>query len=165
MRIQELAEKLVNFTKNEIDKIIRNIEENKRQDIAKDFESTVKFLMSRNKKGHKGLNWLDELKYLDRNPFVDVIEDLPTMFTKGREHIIKVHLVQSNYRIKRDGTIFIVDNDKNDEYNQRCRSYIFSYSYYNNNDTPDTQVRLHYYGFSIDTNFKSDKKTLIVDKV
>lgn len=142
------------FIRNKIDACIRKVEENKRQEIAKSYESTVKFLMSRNKKGTNGLNWLDEIKYLERNPFVDSIDDKPTPFTKGREHKLSVHLVQSNYRIKRNGELFLIE----EENIQRCKSYIFSYVYYNNNDTPDNQVRLHYIGFQIDNIYDPNKK-------
>ena len=143
-----------NFVRSKIDSSIRRIEENKRQEIAKSYASTVKFLMSRNKSGENGLNWLDEIKYLDRNPFVDSVEDSPTPFTKGREHKLSIRLVQSNYRIKRNGELFLTEEDNI----QRCKSYIFTYVYYNNNDTPDNQVRLHYIGFSIDNVYNPDRK-------
>ena len=137
-----------------VDNIIRNREEKKREEIAKNYESTVKFLMSRNKDGKNGLNWLDQIKYLNRNPFVDIIEDKPSMFTKGREHRITIRLVQSNYRIKRSGELFILkDTDIS-----RCKAYTFSYLYYNNNDTPDNQIRLHYIGFSIESTYHTDWK-------
>lgn len=152
--IKKIISNIINFSKNKIDNVIRKIEETKRQEIAKSYESTVKFLTSRNKKGENGLNWLDEIKYLERNPFVDSIEDVPTLFTKGREHKLLIRLVQSNYRIKRNGETFLIE----DKEIQRCKSYVFTYIYYNNNDTPDNQIRLHYLGFQIDNIYDPNKK-------
>lgn len=58
MKIQELIIKLVNKTKEFVNKLIRDIDENKRLEIAESFQSTVDFLMNRTK-NNKGLIWLD----------------------------------------------------------------------------------------------------------
>ena len=154
MKLKELAIKLIDKTKEDIDKFLRNIDEVKRQEIAKDYESTVKFLMRKNKKG-KNLTWLDEIKYLERNPFVDSVRDVPTPFTKGREHKLVVRLVQSNYRIKKNGEIFKVDEvDSN-----RLKAYEFVYSYYKPiQEKDDTSVKLYYMGFNLDGKFDASRK-------
>ena len=54
MKIQELIIKLVNKTKEFVNKLIRDIDENKRLEIAESFQSTVDFLMNRTKNS-KGL--------------------------------------------------------------------------------------------------------------
>ena len=153
MKIGELAVKLVDRTKEKLDYLLRSIDENKRLEIAKDFESTVKFLMRKTKDG-KGLNWLDEIKYLDRNPFVDSVKDIPSPFTKGREHKLVVRLVQSNYRIKKDGTVFLIK----DEGIERCKGYEFIYLYYRYKEKDDTKIKLHFVSFNIDNKYDKDKK-------
>ena len=138
--------------------LIRKIEEKRRQEIAKDFESTVNFLIKRNN-NKKCLTFLDELKYIDRNPFVESVTDAGTPFTKGREHKLTIRLIQSNYRIKKNGEIFSIDIENDIS---RCKSYEFFYSYYKPiNKCKDTEVKLYYYGYSIDMHYNKDKKTYI----
>lgn len=154
MNINKLAIKLVDKTKEKIDYLLRSIDERKRLEISKSYESTVKFLMRKTKNG-KGLNWLDEIKYLDRNPFVDSVKDIPSPFTKGREHKLIVRLVQSNYRIKKDGSVFLIEEkDIN-----RCKGYEFIYLYYKYKENDDTKIKLHFVTFNIDNKYDKDKRT------
>ncbi len=163
MRIQELAVKLINKTKGLVDKLMRDIDETKRLEIAESFQSTVNFLMNRTKNG-KGLTWLDQLKYLDRNPFVDTIKDIPTVFTKGREHKISVRLVQTNYRIKKNGEVFLLDPGE-DTGLERCKSYEFIYSYYKpQQQKKDNEVKLYFWGFNINMTHDKEAKTHVVYK-
>ena len=147
-----------NIIHNFFNKIIRNIEDKKRQEISKSYESTVNFLIRKSK---NKLTWLDELKYLDRNPFVDEVKDFATPFTKGREHKLTIRLVQSNYRIKKNGEIFKIDinNDMN-----KCKAYEFFYSYYKPvSEKNDTEIKLYYGGFNLNMTYNKDNKTYIVD--
>jgi len=153
MTFNKLMIKIVDKAKEKLDYLLRSIDENKRLEIAKDFESTVKFLMRKTKNG-KGLNWLDEIKYLDRNPFVDSVKDIPSPFTKGREHKLIIRLVQSNYRIKKDGSIFLI----NDGGIERCKGYEFIYLYYRYKEKDDTKIKLHFVSFNIDNKYDKDKK-------
>lgn len=163
MVIKRLLKKLVDKTNEQVDKFLRQIDDRKRALIAKDFESTVKFLMRKTKDG-KGLNWLDELKYLERNPFVDGIDDFGTPFTKGRERKLTIRLIRTNYRIKKNGEIFIIPIENN-EINTRCKSYEFHYMYYKlNSDKNDTEIKLHYTGFNISTKNNPDSKILKIDE-
>lgn len=161
MSLKDLAIKIIDETKEQIDKILRNIDEHKRLEIAQSFQSTVDFLINKGKNG-KGLTWLDQLKYLDRNPFVDIIKDNPSMFTKGREHKVVVRLIQSNYRIKKNGEVFIVD-PATDNSLERCKAYEFNYTYYKpTQQKKDNEVRLYYHGFNIDMVRNKDGKTHVV---
>lgn len=156
MKFKNLKNNLINFCKNSLNKFLRDIDDKKRTEIAKSYESTVKFLM---RKGKHGLTWLDELKYLDRNPFVDEVKDFATPFTKGREHKLTIRLVQSNYRIKKNGEIFTI-NIENDY--TRCKAYEFLYSYYKPiNEKKDTEVKLYYGGFNLNMTYSKDNKTYI----
>lgn len=162
MKIQELIIKLVNKTKEFVNKLIRDIDENKRLEIAESFQSTVDFLMNRTK-NNKGLIWLDQLKYLDRNPFVDTIKDIPTMYTKGREHKIIVRLIQTNYRIKKNGEVFILD--PGNIRLERCKSYEFIYSYYKHQQQKkDNEVKLYFCGFNLNMTYDKEAKTYVVYK-
>lgn len=162
MKIQELIIKLVNKTKEFVNKLIRDIDENKRLEIAESFQSTVDFLMNRTKNS-KGLIWLDQLKYLDRNPFVDTIKDIPTMYTKGREHKIIVRLIQTNYRIKKNGEVFILD--LRDTRLERCKSYEFIYSYYKHQQQKkNNEVKLYFCGFNLNITHDKEAKIYVVYK-
>lgn len=160
MVIKKFINKLINKTNDEVNKFIRYIDEKRRKDIAKDFQSTVSFLMRKENKS-KGLNYLDELKYLDRNPFVDVVEDVPTMFTKGREHKLVVRLIQTNYRIKRGGEIFLLDTDEV----ERCKAYEFTYLYYKFQEPDDTKIKLKFVGFGLKMNYDKNAKTKLIINV
>lgn len=145
------------FLNKFFNKIIRKIEDKKREQIASSFSSTANFLM---RKGKYTLSCLDELKYLDRNPFVDEVKDFATPFTKGREHKLIIRLVQSNYRIKKSGEIFTVNIDN--DYS-KCKSYEFNYSYYKPlTEKNDTEVKLYYSGFNLNMTYNKDNKTYIV---
>lgn len=160
MRIQELGVKLVNKTKELIDKLVRDIDEVKRLEIAESFQSTINFLMNRTKNGN-GLTWLDQLKYLDKNPFVDTIKDVPTVFTKGREHKVIIRLVQTNYRIKKNGEVFFLDPSEGIE--ERCKAYEFTYSYYKpSQQKKNNEVKLYFYGYNIDMVYNKNAKTYVV---
>ena len=162
MKIQKLIIKFVNKTKEFVDKLMRNIDETKRLEIAESFQSTVDFLMNRTKNS-KGLIWLDQLKYLDRNPFVDTIKDIPTVYTKGREHKIIVRLIQTNYRIKKNGEVFLLD--PGDTRLERCKSYEFIYSYYKHQQRKkDNEVKLYFCGFNLNMIYDKEAKTYIVYK-
>ena len=86
---------------------------------------------------------------------MDSVRDVPTPFTKGREHKLVVRLVQSNYRIKKNGEIFKVDEvDSN-----RLKAYEFVYSYYKPiQEKDDTSVKLYYMGFNLDGKFDASRK-------
>lgn len=162
MKIQELIIKFVNKTKEFVNKLIRDIDENKRLEIAESFQSTVDFLMNRTKNS-KGLIWLDQLKYLDRNPFVDTIKDIPTMYTKGREHKIIVRLIQTNYRIKKNGEVFILD--PGNIRLERCKSYEFIYSYYKHQQQKkNNEVKLYFCGFNLNITHDKEAKIYVVYK-
>jgi len=148
------------FVNKRINNVIRNIEENKRLKIGEDFQSTVNFLMRKNKKG-ENLYFLDQLKYIDRNPFVDSVKDIPTLFTKGREHKLIVRLVQTNYRIKKSGEVFTVDPGNNEDVLGRCKAYEFIYTYYRPISKKDNEIRLCYIGFNICMNYDKDSKTRV----
>ena len=162
MKIQELIIKLVNKTKEFVNKLIRDIDENKRLEIAESCQSTVDFLMKRTKNS-KGLIWLDQLKYLDRNPFVDTIKDIPTMYTKGREHKIIVRLIQTNYRIKKNGEVFILD--PGNIRLERCKSYEFIYSYYKHQQQKkNNEVKLYFCGFNLNITHDKEANIYVVYK-
>ena len=144
--MMSFGSKIKNIISKKIDDNIRRIEEIKRQKIGISFESTVNFLISKNT--DKGFKWLDQLKYLERNPFVDEVKDIPSPFTKGREHRLIIRLVQSNYRIKRKTKeIFRIDIDNDFS---RVKAYEFYYSYYKPmNQKNDNEVRLYFSNYEM----------------
>ena len=162
MRFKDIIHNFCDFTERKIDKIIREIEDKKRRTIAKDFQSTVDFLYRKGKKKEYGLWWLDELKYLEGNPFVDSISDKPTLFTKGREHKLVIRTVQSNYRLHKYGEAFVLDEGTARDV---CRAYEFTYTYYKPAQEDNyTDIKLYFTGFSIDNVFDEGKKTIMVKK-